>query len=221
MAKIPATLDIVPEHAEQSPVVWLVADTTTTHGAETEAHVSAETHEGAVAHGDDGGHSATFPPFDSSTYPSQLLWLAITFAALYFLMSRVALPRIGEILETRQDNIEGKLAEAERMRQKTDQALQDYETALATAKSKSLDIAEETRTNVKADLDAKRTKVETDLAKKISEAETRIQATKTEALGNVGEIAAETAQNIVAKITGKVAIKAARDAVTKVTKEQA
>lgn len=214
-------------------VVWLVAETTptqtdataTTHEAApaTDAtHATTDaTHATTVAHGDTAAHSAAFPPFDSSTFASQLLWLALTFGALYFLMSKLALPRIGDILEVRRDNIESKLAEAERMRQKTDQALQDYETALANAKSKALSIAEETRTKVKTDLDGKRTKVESELTQKITEAEARIQATKAEALGNVDEIAAETAQALVAQIAGKVTVKAARDAVAKVAKEQA
>ncbi|UJQ95835.1 F0F1 ATP synthase subunit B [Mariluticola halotolerans] len=179
------------------------------------------TQEGTLAHGGEDAHSSAFPPFDSSTFGSQLLWLAIAFGLLYVLMSRVALPRIGEILEVRRDRIEGDLAEAERMRQKTDQALADYEKALADAKAKSQGIAEATRSKVKTELDAKRTKVEADLSKKMSEAETRIQATKAEAMGNVGEIAVDTAQALVAQLLGKVPVKSARDAVAKVVKEQA
>jgi len=179
-----------------------------------------DTQEGTLAHGGEGEHSSAFPPFDSSSFGSQLLWLAVAFGLLYVLMSRVALPRIGEILEVRRDRIEGDLAEAERMRQKTDQALADYEKALADAKSKSQGIAEATRSKVKTELDAKRTKVEADLSKKMSEAEARIQVTKTEAMGNVSEIAAETAQALVTQLLGKVPVKAARDAVAKVVKEQ-
>ena len=42
-----------------------------------------------------------FPPFDAHTFASQLFWLALAFIALYLLMSRIALPRIGSILEAR------------------------------------------------------------------------------------------------------------------------
>lgn len=169
----------------------------------------------------DGGepHTQVFPPFDATTFPSQLLWLAISFAALYFLMSRLALPRIGEILEVRRDRIEGDLAEADRLRQKTDQAIASYEEALASARSKAHEIAEQNRAEVKADLDAKRAKVEADLAKKMAAAEGRINEAKAEALGHVDVIAAETAQTVVAQLVGKVTVKAARDAVGKVTKE--
>ncbi|GGA56088.1 ATP synthase subunit b 2 [Pelagibacterium lentulum] len=175
-------------------------------------------HEGTVV-ADDYQGSDVFPPFDSTTFASQILWLAISFAALYFIMSKLALPRIGEILEVRRDRIEGDLAEADRLRQKTDEAIATYEAALADARGKAHTIAEQTRSEIKADLDAKRNKVETDLAKKVAAAEARISETKTEALGHVSEIATETAQAVVAQLLGKVPVKAARDAVAKVVKE--
>lgn len=187
------------------------------HAATDAAHGAATTHEGTEAHG--GEEHGAFPPFDSSTFGSQLLWLAIAFGALYLLMSRVALPRIGEILEVRRDRIEGDLAEAERMRQKTDKALADYETALAGARSKAQGIADETRSKMKADQAEKRDEVEADLARKMADAEARIQGTKAEAMGNVSDIAAETAQALVAQLLGKVPVKTARDAVAKLVKE--
>ena len=177
-----------------------------------------ETHEVVGAHGEEHV-TGVFPPFDASTYPSQLLWLAITFAALYFIMKRVALPRIGEILEERRDRIEGDLAEAERLRQKTDQAIASYGAALAEARSNAHKIAEQARGENKAKLDAERAKVEANLSKKVAAAEERIAETKAEAMGHVDEIAAETAQAVVAQLVGKVPVKSARDAVAKVSKE--
>lgn len=177
-----------------------------------------ETHEVVGAHGEE--HVVgVFPPFDATTFPSQLLWLAISFAALYFIMKKIALPRVGEILEERRDRIEGDLAEAERLRQKTDQAIATYEAELAEARSNAHTIAEAARAENKTKLDAARTKVEAGLAKKVAAAEERIAATKAEALGHVSEIATETAQAIVAQLVGKVPVKAARDAVAKASKE--
>lgn len=194
-----------------------MAGDTNTQATEGEAH-SAELIEGTEANGGED-HSSAFPPFDSSTFGSQLLWLALAFGALYLLMSRVALPRIGDILEVRRDRIESDLAEADRMRQKTDQAIEAYETALAEAKSKAQGIADETRSEMKAELDKKRTDIEEDLADKVAVAEARIAKTKQAALEHVGEIATETAQVLVAQMIGKVTVKAARAAVAKASKE--
>lgn len=144
-----------------------------------------------------------FPPFDSTTFASQILWFAITFAVLYVVMSRVAIPQIGSIIDKRRARIDGDLKEAERLKGETDKAIAAYEAALAEARRNAHSIAEETRTSIKADLDGKRKAVEGDLSKKVAEAEGRIQANKNEALGRVGEIAADTAAALVTQLTGE------------------
>ncbi len=190
------------------------------HAAEGEHAAPADAAHGATeTHASTEAHSEVFPPFDPATFGSQLLWLAITFAALYFLMSRVALPRIGSILETRRTRIEGDLKEAERLRQETEKAAAAYEAALAEARKNAHGIAEETRAGIKADIDGRRADVEATLSKRVSEAEARIQADKEAALANVGSIAAETAQALVAKISGTVTAAEARAAVAAVSKE--
>lgn len=189
------------------------------HGAtDTHADPTADTHATTEAHG--GEHdSGVFPPFDPATFPSQLLWLAITFGALYVLMSKVALPRIGNILENRKSIVDADLAAADASRQKTDAAIAAYETALADARSKAQGIANETREKIQADLASKRSAVEADLSAKVAEAETRIAATKRDALTHVDEIASETAQTVVGQIIGDVSADSVRAAVAKASKE--
>ncbi|MDB5474454.1 MAG: synthase subunit [Devosia sp.] len=178
------------------------------------ADPTAETHATTEAHG--GEHdSGVFPPFDPATFPSQLLWLALTFGALYLLMSRVALPRIGGILENRKGIIDADLAAADASRQKTDAAIAAYEAALAAAKAKAQGIASQTRETIQADLAAKRNAVEADLTAKVSAAEARIAGTKAEALTHVGEIATETAQTVVTQLVGDVSTDSVRAAVAK------
>jgi F-type H+-transporting ATPase subunit b len=188
------------------------------HAAEGEhaAAAGGETHATTEAHG--GEHSAVFPPFNPETFGSQILWFALTFAFLYFMMSRLALPRIGGILESRRIRIDGDLKEAERLRVETERAMAAYEQALAEARQNAHNIAEETRNSIKQDLDGKRAKVEADLSQKVATAEARIQKTKADALANVDEIAAETAAALVGQLVGTVTTKAARDAVASVVK---
>ena len=177
-----------------------------------------DTHATTEAHG--GEHeSGVFPPFDPATFASQLLWLAITFGALYLLMSKIALPRIGGILDDRKARIDADLAAADASRQKTDAAIAAYEAALAAAKAKAQGIANESREAIQADLAAKRSAVETDLAGKVSAAEARIAQTKAEALTHVDEIATETAQTVVSQLVGDVSADSVRAAVAKVSKE--
>jgi len=186
------------------------------HGATDATHAdpTADTHATTEAHG--GEHdSGVFPPFDPATVPSQLLWLAITFGALYLLMSKIALPRIGGILENRKAIMDADLAAADASRQKTDAAIAAYEAALAAAKAKAQGIANESREAIQADLAAKRSAVEADLTSKVAAAETRIAATKAEALTHVDEIATETAQTVVAQLVGDVSADSVRAAVAK------
>ncbi|WP_350332868.1 F0F1 ATP synthase subunit B [Coralliovum pocilloporae] len=150
----------------------------------------------------DAAHSGAFPPFDPTSFGSQLLWLAITFGVLYYVMSKVALPRIGEILETRRDRIAGDLSEAERLKRETDEAIASYEQALAEAKAKAHGIAQDARERVKADIDARNAAAGDELAGKMADAENRISAMKTEAMAEVGSIAEETAAAIVSELAG-------------------
>ncbi len=178
------------------------------------ADPTADTHATTEAHG--GEHeSGVFPPFDPSTFPSQLLWLAITFGALYLLMSKLALPRIGGILENRKQIIDADLAAADASRQKTDAAIAAYETALAEAKAKAQGIADQSRDANQADLAAKRSAVEADLTARVSAAEARIASTKAEAMTHVDEIATETAQTVVTQLVGDVSADSVRAAVAK------
>lgn len=154
------------------------------------------------------------PQLDFATYAPQLVWLAITFVALYLFLAKVALPRVGGVIEQRRDRIADDLDEAARLKAQTDDAIAAYETSLAQARAKASGIAQETHAALSAETDKKRAEVEAMLAKKAEEAETRITATKQEALGNIKEVAAETAQAIVQKLIGaKVTKKAAGSSV--------
>jgi F-type H+-transporting ATPase subunit b len=178
-----------------------------THGeAVGDTHATTE-------HADD--HSGVFPPFDPVTFPSQLLWLAITFGALYLLMSKVALPRIGSILADRKARIDADLEAADVARRKTDAAIAAYEQALADARANAQAIAGESRDAITADINARRTAIEADLARKMAEAEARIAGTKEAALAHVDEIATETVQAVVAQLVGDTSPEAARAAVAK------
>lgn len=148
-----------------------------------------------------------FPPFDATTFPSQLLWLAITFAVFYYLMSKIALPRIGSVLEDRRDRIEGDLAEAERLKRETDEAIASYEQALAEARQKASAIAQENRDKLTRGIEDKRAKAEADLADKLGQAEARIAEIKAAALGQVSDIATEAAEAVVDRLVSGLAKK--------------
>lgn len=193
------------------------AETPAEHATDAAHDPAADTHATTEAHG--GGHSDVFPPFDPATFPSQLLWLALSFAALYLLMSKIALPRMGSIVDDRKARIDADIAAAEADQQKTDAAIASYEKALAEAKDKARGIADATNQSIKTELDGKRKAVEADLAAKVSDAEARIATTKTAAMAHVDEIASETAQAVVTQLVGDIPSDSVRAAVAKASKE--
>jgi len=162
----------------------------------------AETTGAGTEHPAEGHGGGAFPPFASETFASQLVWLVLAFGLLYLLMSRVALPRVAGILETRRGRIASDLKAAQQMKADSDRAVEAYEASLAQARAKAQSIAADTREVVSAETDAKRKTIEAELAKKLAAAEEQIAATKATALGNVRNIAAEAASTIVERLTG-------------------
>jgi F-type H+-transporting ATPase subunit b len=145
-----------------------------------------------------------FPPFDSQTYPSQLLWLTLTFVALYLLMSRIALPRIGSILEERRKHVDDHLEQARRLKGESEAALAAHETALAEARTRAQTLANEARVKAATDGEARRNDLEAKLETRIAEAETTLTVTRSDAMTNVHGIAEEVARAIVERLTGIV-----------------
>ena len=143
-----------------------------------------------------------FPPFDPSHYPSQLLWLAITFGIFYYLVSKLIAPRISGIIEARESRIAADLAEATRMKDEADAAVAQYEQELAEARARGNAIAAEARDKAKADADAERSRLEAALSRRIAEAEVSIGEIKNRALSEVAVVAEETAAEIVQQLTG-------------------
>ena len=166
-----------------------------------------------------GGKHVVFPPFNRETFASQLFWLAITFALLYLLMARFALPRVGSIIEARRSKIDSDLAAAAQLKTNAEAAMAAYEKALAEARARAQTIGGETRAKLRVEADEARKALEAALNAKLAEAEKAIGATKTAAMTNVRGIAAEAAAAIVAKLTGTApadrAVNEAVDAVLK------
>jgi F-type H+-transporting ATPase subunit b len=149
-----------------------------------------------------GGHKAPFPPFQSETFVSQLFWLAIAFAALYLLASRLVLPRVGGIIDARARQIEADLSEAQQFKEAADAANAAYEKALADARARAQALANTTRERQTAEAEKKRKALEQQLDAKLAEAEKTIAGTKAAAMANVRSIATDAASAIVKRLTG-------------------
>ena len=132
----------------------------------------------------------------------QLIWLAITFGVLYFVLSRITVPQISSVIEERQNRDPPDLDEPDRRKVVTDKALASDEPSLAVGPSNAIAHGREAGEKLAAEVEGERSKVEAELAEKLAAAETRISEMKTAAMANVGDIAAETAGDVVKKLIG-------------------
>ena len=142
------------------------------------------------------------PQFDPSTFASQIFWLFISFSVLYWIVSHFAIPRFRNILEQRASGIQDDLDRAESLRAEAEHTLENYETAMAEAHNQArmltLKVQQESKTEA-AELN--RT-LGVELNAQILEAEQRIAEARDDAMKNLASIAAEAAQETVARIAG-------------------
>jgi F-type H+-transporting ATPase subunit b len=143
-----------------------------------------------------------FPPFDAKTFPSQILWLVITFGLFYLFLKRVVMPRLGAIIDVRNDRITQDLDHAARLKGEADAAVAAYEQELAEAKANANKIGQQANDAAKADAESTRKKLEAELEKKLGEAEASIASIKAKAMKEVGTIAEDTTSAIVEALVG-------------------
>lgn len=158
---------------------------------------------GDVLEGDLHPESAAFPPFDPAYFATQIFWLLLSFALLYFLLSRIFLPRIGETIEERSSRIADDLDTASRMQAEAEQAEKNYEKALSDARAKAHNVAEATRQSVETEIQAELDAADKEAEKQADAAEDRIRAVRSKAMANIESVAAEAAQATVEALTGK------------------
>ena len=143
------------------------------------------------------------PQLDFSSFPTQLIWLAITFVLLYLLMSRLALPRVGNIILARRNQIDGDLEKASTMKAEAEAVIATYEKALANARHSAQGVLKEAGDRLAA-VAAERHKLLADkLAAEAAVAEKRIADAKSAALTDIKGVAAEVARSAVGKLTGE------------------
>jgi F0F1-type ATP synthase, subunit b len=150
-----------------------------------------------------GGHKGVFPPFNKETFPTQLTWLGITFILLYVMMAKVALPRIGSILDERARTSTApspKPGSSRARAKRRSPPMRRPWPRLAARRMRSL---VETRDKLNAEADGRRKAIEAQLAEKLAAAEKTIAETKDKAMANVEAIASEAASAIVEKLIGK------------------
>lgn len=174
----------------------------------TEAHDAAA---GAAAH---GGGATGMPQLDITTWANQIFWLLVALVVIYFVLTRVALPRIGAVLAERKGTITNDLAAAEELKLKAVEAEKAYNEALAQARAAAARIVADAKAEIQADLDKATAKADAEIAARTAESEARIGEIRAGALESVTEVAKDTAKELVAALGGKADARGVTAAIT-------
>lgn len=165
---------------------------TETHGAEAAVSTCVDSHGSAVG----------MPQLCGDWIGNQVFWLVITLVVIYFVLVRIALPRIAAVLAERQGTITNDIAAAEDLKRKAEDAEGAYQKALADARAQAQTIAQQARDEIKADVDAALARADAEIAAKAAESETAIAEIRDSAMANVEVVAKDTAAAIVAALGG-------------------
>lgn len=158
--------------------------------------------------------AAGMPQLDFSTWPNQIFWLLVTLVVIYFVLSRIALPRIAAVLADRKSTITNDLAAAEELKQKAVAAEKAYNDALANARTEAAKIVAQAKAEIQKDLDAATAKADAQIAAKAAESEKSIAEIRDGAAAAVSEVAKDVAAALVAALGGGADAKTVTAAVT-------
>ncbi len=147
--------------------------------------------------------TGVFPPFDTTTFPSQIFWLVVTFAFLFVVLWRVAGPRINGVITSRRGAINADIAAAQKARTDAEDASAAYQAALHTARGRASAMAEENRQTLNAEIAKAKADADAEAAGAMAKAQASIAASQQAARGHVLKAAEEAAIAIVARLTGE------------------
>ncbi len=153
-----------------------------------------------AAHGETGAIKEAFPAFDFQYFPSQLFWLAVFFSFLYFVLSRMILPKLSDTIEKRRDRMASDLDQAARLNEQALDAQKSLELSLAQARNRARETSEKARDRMQAEMSGELERVDTEMSKKLAAADTRIAALRSDAMSNVEAIATDAATAMLSRL---------------------
>lgn len=163
---------------------------------------------------DAGGSSLGMPQLCADWMPNQIFWLLVTLIAIYFVMSRIALPRIGAVLAERSGTITNDIAAAEELKNKAAEAEAAYDQALLDARAEAQKIVNAAKVEMQVALDVELQKADAQIAAKTAESEAAIGEIRAGAVKSVTAVAKDTAKALVVALGGTADAKTITAAVT-------
>ena len=142
------------------------------------------------------------PQMEFADYMPQVVWLVITFATLYVLMAKLALPRITDILETRQRHLEHDLELSEKLRDEAQATLAEYDAAIVSARAETESLLAKARESIQTETQERIAELNGRLESEIRESDARIRHAMSQAMDELMIVAGNTARAAVERLAG-------------------
>jgi F-type H+-transporting ATPase subunit b len=158
-------------------------------------------HETPLEAGADAAHGASavgMPQLDVSIFPNLIFWLVVSILLLYWILTRVAIPRISSVLAERSDAISSDLEQAQLYKRRAEEAETAYNRALADARDEAHRIAADAKAQMNRETQTLIARADAEISARSAESEKRIAEIRDDAARSIEEVARETAREIVA-----------------------
>ena len=143
------------------------------------------------------------PQLDISTFSTQIVWLVITFSALFLVMWQVAVPRISDALEQRQKRMDDNLNKAAEFKKEAEAAIEAYEKSLAEAREAAHFAIADANAALLEETKTKDAELGRKLKLMLSASEESIAKAMEDAMVNVNKVSEEIAAAAAEKLLGE------------------
>ena len=149
---------------------------------------------------------SSMPQLNPEFFACQIFWLIISFAILYIVMAKFALPKIADVIESRKDIIARDFEDAESYKKDSVATEQKYLDSIKVAHEKASASIAKSKKKLHQSLDDANENFEKENGMVISKFETQLNAKKADILEDKEVLAYEISHDIIRKILGKDAL---------------
>jgi len=142
------------------------------------------------------------PQFEIANFLPQLAWLGICFVLLYFVVVRATLPKLGKVMQARDDKVTGDLASAEAAKADADRTTEAYLVELHKAQEAARAALAASRSDAQGAIEARLAAADAKMEAHLADAQQRLDGARDRALAEVETIAADAAASIVERLAG-------------------
>ena len=146
--------------------------------------------------------SSGMPQLNPEFWISQIFWLTITFGILFFVLSKLILPKISANLETRKSQILENIEAADKKRKESEIKIKEYDEIVKQSKNEAKNYFNQAKIKIIKDINAKKEILDKEILEEIKKAETEIQSLKNKAPDKINKIATETSTDLVKQLIG-------------------